>query len=172
MTPADPIAQTERLRIRPMERSDAEAMGTVYGDLEAMRHVGDGSALSEATVLRWVEVTFANYASRGYGMFAVELLATGQVIGFCGLVHPGGQQMPELKYAYLREHWGQGYATEAGSALREHGAGSLGMRGILATVDPEHTVSQRVLAKCGFTYRSTRIEEDGLPTAVWAWGEL
>ncbi|MDF1838441.1 MAG: GNAT family N-acetyltransferase [Planctomycetota bacterium] len=172
MSLQDPVAETERLRIRHLQPSDIAHMRVVYGDLEAMRYVGDGSAISEEDCVRWVDVTLKNYTKRGYGMFVVELKESGRVIGFCGLVHPGDQELPELKYAYLREHWGQGYASEAGEALRAHGEHSLGMPGIIATVDPEHIVSHRVLAKCNFTLRKTITEDDGLPIAVWAWGQI
>ena len=172
MTSHTPIAQTERLRLRRMQRCDVDAMRDVYSDPEAMRYVGDGSAISEEDVLRWVDITLANYANKGYGMFVVELRETGQVIGFCGLVHPGGQELPELKYAYLRDHWGNGYATEAGEALRGYGERELGMAGIISTVDAEHTVSQQVLKKCNFTYRKTLLEEGEPPVALWAWGEI
>lgn len=170
--PRDPVAQSTRLRIRPMVATDQDALGQVYGDLDAMRYVDDGTAISEEDCARWVQVTAANYTKRGYGMFVVELRHTGQLIGFCGLVHPGGQELPELKYAYHREFWGRGYATEAGLALCDYGRREFAMAGIIATVHPDHQVSQGVLGKCGFTLRETRRNDDGSHTAVWAWGEI
>ena len=50
-------------------------------------------------------------------MFALEERSPGAVVGFCGLVHPGGSRTSRVKYALLRAHWGRGLATEAVSAL-------------------------------------------------------
>jgi len=45
-------------------------------------------------------------------VFAIELKSESRAVGFCGIVHPGGQAA-ECKYAYLRRFWGQGIASEA-----------------------------------------------------------
>ena len=83
--------ETARLKIRRIVPSDVDAMFAVYGDAESMRYVGDGQPLTFERCEQWVRVTEKNYAARGYGMFALEERATGEVVGFAGLVHPGGQ---------------------------------------------------------------------------------
>lgn len=45
---------------------------------------------------------------------------------------------------------GQGYASEAVQAVTEHGLCHYGYPEIIATVQPDHGASQRVLAKCGY----------------------
>ena len=91
-----------------------------------------------------------HYRKLGYGMFTVEARGTGAVVGFCGLVHPGGQPDVEVKYAFLRSYWGQGLATEH----------------VIATVAPDNTASHRVLAKARMTQRSPRHNPDGSITHV------
>src|SRR5579871_739553 len=115
MTPI--VFETLRLIARQIQPDDVEAMLAVYGDAEAMRWVGDGQPLDRAQCEQWVTVTHRNYATRGYGMYALVERQSGAVIGFCGLVHPGGQPEAEIKYALRREFWGQGFATEAAAAL-------------------------------------------------------
>jgi RimJ/RimL family protein N-acetyltransferase len=90
-------------------------------------------------------------------------------VGFCGLVHPGGQPEPEIKYAFLRPHWGKGLATEAVSALIAYGAGCHGLRHIIATVAPGNAASQRVLQKAGMRPGATRDNGDGSITLVYEW---
>ncbi len=92
---------------------DPPELMAVYGDAEAMKWVGDGQPIAEDEGSNWLAITRRNYEKRGYGMFAVELKSKPGVIGFCGIVHPGEQQEAEVKYAYLRQFWGQGIATEA-----------------------------------------------------------
>ncbi|AOK28382.1 hypothetical protein AQ611_02025 [Burkholderia singularis] len=163
------LFETPRLHVRRWRADDLGALLTVYGDAEAMRWVGDGVALTEADCVRWLAVTERNYAQRGYGMFAVELLADATVIGFCGLVHPGGQDDAELKYAFRREHWGHGYATEAAASTLRHGRDAFGLSTIIATVMPQNSASLGVLRKAGMQRIEDRIEADGSATAMFVW---
>ena len=161
------LFQTTRLRVRLMEARDLEALLEVYGDREAMRWVDDGEPLSRAQALRWIEVTARNIANRGYGMSPVELRDGGTVIGFCGLVHPGGQDEAELKYAYRREVWGNGIASEVARGMCGYGERVHGLREVIATVAPANIASQRVLANAGFALREERSREGGARTLVF-----
>ncbi len=159
------LFETTRLVGRRLSMDDVDALYAVYGDAEAMRWVGDAQPLTRA---QWVEVTYNNYTSRGYGMTALVERQTGAVVGFCGLVHPGGQEDAELKYALRREYWGKGLATEAASAMLDYGVRTVGSTRIIATVAPEHARSQRVLLKAGMTQLATRQNDDGTFTEIFA----
>jgi RimJ/RimL family protein N-acetyltransferase len=165
----DPLFETERLRVRRLRESDLEAMLVVYGDADAMRWVGDGKTLTREDAHRWLDVTERNLAARGYAMSAIEPRTGGRVIGFCGLVHPGGQAEPELKVALLRDHWGRGLATEAARGMLDWGAYRFGMQRVIATVAPQHRVSHRVLRRIGFREGAMRLDEDGARTQVFEW---
>ncbi len=134
-----------------------------------MRWVGDGKPITPEACLRWMKVTESNYASRGYGMFALEDSATGHVIGFCGFVHPDGQLEPEVKYSFIRPVWGEGLASEIVPPLLEYGAKQHGLNRIVATVDEGHVASQRVLLKAGAKLIERRVEADGGTTQVFEW---
>jgi RimJ/RimL family protein N-acetyltransferase len=144
-------------------------MHAVYGDAEAMRWVGDGQPLDRAGCVEWVGVTLRNYERRGYGMSAIVDRESGDVIGFCGLVHPGGQPEAEVKYALRRQAWGRGLATEVVAALLRHGATAHGLRRVIATVAPDNTASQRVLLKAGMTKGALRRNDDGSFTQLFSW---
>lgn len=165
--PTATVATTARLIIRRIGPGDRAALLAVYGDADAMRWVGDGSALGAAECERWIEITRENYRSRGYGMFAIALAPDGPVIGFCGLVHPHDQPEPELKYALRREYWGQGFASEAAAGLLRYGVEGLGLSGIIATVAPANAASQRVLRKCGMREIEPRRNADGTTDRVF-----
>lgn len=163
------VFETDRLIARRIEPADATAMHAVYGDENAMRWVGDGVPLDLAQCKQWVEVTHRNYAARGYGMFALVSRQSGEVIGFCGLVHPGGQPEAEIKYALRREFWGRGLASEAAAAMLAAGASRFGLRRVIATTAPENTASHRVLLKAGMHLGSLRRDDDGTETQVFEW---
>ncbi len=163
------VFNTPRLTARRLNGGELEALLAVYGDADAMRWVGDGLALSREQCEKWIEVTLGNYQRRGYGMFALEEKASGRVVGFAGLVHPGGQAEPEIKYAFLRSHWGQGLATEAARGLVEYGQRVHGLNHIIATAAPANAASHRVLRKAGFTPGPLRQNEDGTATQLFFW---
>ncbi len=134
-----------------------------------MQFVGDGSPITLESCQEWLEVTARNYSLRGYGMFSLEERATGLVVGFCGLVHPGGQSEAEVKYAFLREAWGKGYASEAVPYLLGYGHQAHGLSRVIATVAPGNLASQRVLAKAGAKRIAPRLHSDGSTTLVYEW---
>ena len=160
---------TERLVVRRWRDSDLISILSVYGDPDAMRWVGDGNPITNEACARWLEITHNNYAKRGYGMFAVETKAEACVIGFCGLVHPGGREEPEIKYAYHRSHWGHGYASEAAYGMLRYGANTHGLERIIATAAPENTSSHKVLVKAGMQRGALLRNDDGSHTQLFFW---
>ncbi|QDU68728.1 GNAT family N-acetyltransferase [Engelhardtia mirabilis] len=160
---------TQRLIVRELDFDDEESLFAVYSDPEAMRWVDDGQPIPRGDCTRWIEVTRRNYATRGYGMSAVVLAESGEVVGYCGLVHPGGQEEAEVKYAFLRAHWGAGLATETVTAMIEWGRERFGLRRVIATLSPENLASKRVLEKSGLASIEVRRDEDGSEVLVMAW---
>ncbi|MEM9373557.1 MAG: GNAT family N-acetyltransferase [Planctomycetota bacterium] len=73
--------------------------------------------------------------------------------GFAAWCTQGGQPEPELKYAFRRAFWGQGFATEAGRALIEWGFDTARLNSIIATVSPDNQASHAVLRKIGMRER-------------------
>ena len=164
-----PLFETSRLRVRRWRPADDDALFAVYSDEEGARWVGDGQPITEQECQLWLRVTSENYKQRGYGMFAIDALQTNQVIGFCGIVHPGGQTEPEIKYAFLKQHWGQGMASEVVPALLTYSARTFGLHRIIATVAPENLASQRVLHKAGMARLEARMDEHGARELVYEW---
>ena len=163
------IFQSERLLCRRWIPEDFDSLFTVYSDPESMKWVGDGLPISREDCTKWFKVTEINYATRGYGMFALVEREYGSVVGFAGLVHPGGQAEPEVKYALLRTHWGMGLASEVVPQLLAYGASTHSLRRIVATVASGNLASQRVLAKAGMALTRRRSNEDGSTTLVFEW---
>lgn len=163
----DIVFETNRLVVRRWRSSDLPSLKAVYGDKEAMKWVGDGQPITDDLCAEWLIVTNRNYKKYGYGMFAVELKSESRVIGFCGIVHPGGQEEAECKYAYLRHFWGQGIATEALGGLIGYGVKSHGIGRMIATTSPQNIASHRVLLKAGMVRGTLRKNEDGSFTQIF-----
>lgn len=163
------LFETPRLLCRRWRTGDVDVLFDVYSDPEGARWVGDGSPIARDECEAWLGVTNRNYAERGYGMYALDDRASGQTLGFCGLVHPGGQAEAEVKYALLRSHWGRGLASEVVPAIVAYGARGHALTRVIATVAPENLASQRVLRKAGFTFLAEKVDEDGDLTRWFEW---
>ncbi len=162
---------TKRLIFAQIEKEDEDVFKRVYSDPEAATYVGDGTPISEEDCKLWIKVTQRNYETRGYGMLKILEQSTGEVVGCCGVVHPGNQEAPEIKYCFIKEHWGKGFATEAVTALISHFKTEHGVADFVATVHPANIASQRVLAKSLFKQGETLSDEDGSETLVFYFGD-
>ncbi|MFM1896355.1 MAG: hypothetical protein RLZZ385_1429 [Pseudomonadota bacterium] len=163
------IFETPRLTCRLWQPSDLSAIYELYSDPLGARWVGDGQPITLAECERWLQVTATNYRIRGYGMFALDDKSSGRLVGCCGLVHPGGQAEAEIKYAFLRDFWGRGLATEVVPALLEYAAYQHGLKRVIATVAPENLGSRRVLEKSGLLQCAEQRDDNGEQTLVYEW---
>jgi RimJ/RimL family protein N-acetyltransferase len=158
------VARTDRLIIRRLRRDDFEDFHALCGDPIAMRYMDDGQPLTADQTRQWIEVSLENYTARGWGCFGVTTREPDcdRLIGFCGFARPPERPgVVELIYAFLPEHWGKGYATEAARAVIDVGFRRCGMTRIEATVNAENDASKRVLKKAGMTWEKRATEQDG-----------
>lgn len=161
------VFETERLVVRRWRDSDLPHILAVYGDAEVTKWVGNGKPITEEEAREWLVVTQRNYEKYGYGMFAVEFRSRPGIIGFCGIVHPMGQEEAEVKYAYLPSVWGHGIATEALSGLISYGINIHGLSRLIATTALENVASHAVLLKVGMSRGELRVEKDGSFTQIF-----
>jgi ribosomal-protein-alanine N-acetyltransferase len=147
---------TERLELRPYVIDDVPAIHAVlYGDADAMRLVGGAVDLAETR--RRIEDYIARQHSAGYSFWAVVERRTGALAGEAGLIAFGGEGPEvELGYAFGRDFWGRGLATEAARAVVAEAFGPLALQRVVAVTKPVNLGSQRVLAKLGFVPRGRR----------------
>ena len=112
------ILETERLFLREMNRSDYDALYRVLADPVIMRHYP--YAFDEKRVRDWIERNMKRYRENGFGLWAVCLKGTGEMIGDCGLTlqNINGAMLPEIGYHIRGDCQRRGYAGEAAKAVR------------------------------------------------------
>ncbi|MEX1131912.1 MAG: GNAT family N-acetyltransferase [Flavobacteriales bacterium] len=144
------IVTTARLYLREMTLDDAEHAFRLNSDPEVVRHTGDGPFASVEAAREFL-ADYPDYRLNGFGRWAVLRRSDNVWLGWCGLKrHANGDV--DLGYRLLREHWGQGYATEAGYACLELGFGRFGLDTIIGRVARENLASVRVLEKLAMRY--------------------
>ncbi len=160
--------ETARLSVRHFRPTDLDAFASLCADPEVMRFVGDGTTLSREEVAHWIEVCRGKYRDRGYGTSAVLEKASGEFLGYCGVVRAPDQKFDELIYVFHQKAWGKGYATEAGRAMLDHVFARTSLERIWATIHQDNADSVRVVEKLGFSFQRRELEADGSYTAYYA----
>lgn len=149
------VTETTRLVLREMIPADAGEAFALNADPEVVRYTGDGPFASVEEARAFL-THYPDYRVHGMGRWAVLRKADGKWLGWCGLKrHSNGDV--DLGYRLLREHWGQGYATEAGKACLEVGFGHFALETIIGRVARENIASIRVLEKLGMSYWKTDV---------------
>jgi hypothetical protein len=87
-----------------------------------------------------------------FGLYMVELKATGQPIGICGLVQRDYLADADVGFAFLPEFWSRGYAFESAAAVKAFAFETLGLARVLAITSPDNVGSIRVLQKIGLEF--------------------
>lgn len=160
------IFTTERLLVRHFCADGLDAFAALCADPLVMRYVGDGTTLPRSEVARWIDVCRERYALRGYGTSAVFERATGDFIGYCGVVCAPGNSFDELIYVFHTRVWGRGYATEAAGAMLRYVFERAPLNRIYATIYPENHASVHVATKLGFAFEREE-PDDGKPVAFY-----
>lgn len=111
--------ETPRLILREMEMSDFDALYAVLADSDIMKHYP--YTFDEKRVRGWITKNIKRYRVFGFGLWAVCLKETGEMIGDCGLTmqNIGGFIRPEIGYHIRKEMQRKGYAKEAAAAVRD-----------------------------------------------------
>ena len=111
--------ETGRLFLREMTEGDFGALYRILADSDIMQHYP--YSFDEERVRGWITRNIDRYRIFGFGLWAVCLKETGEMIGDCGLSMQliGGQIKPEIGYHIRADHQKKGYATEAAKAVRD-----------------------------------------------------
>lgn len=113
------IIETERLLLREFALDDFNALYEIMSDAETMQHYL--KPFDEQRVKGWIEWNLRNYRQYGFGLWAVVLKETGELIGDCGLTIQSieGVLLPEIGYHIHKKDWRKGYGSEAAKAVRD-----------------------------------------------------
>jgi len=113
------IIETERLFLREMTEDDFDALYQVLSDSDIMQHYP--YIFDEARVRNWIQRNIERYRVLGFGLWAVCLKESGEMIGDCGLTMQiiNGQIKPEIGYHIKADKQRKGYAKEAAIAVRD-----------------------------------------------------
>ena len=161
------VLTTERLRLRPLDTGDVDALHAVCMDPDVRRYLWDDLPVTIETVAEVVAQSGKDRVEKGLGLWGLRRTGERELIGVCGLRNVPGTELVEILYSLDRAQWGQGLATEAARAVLDWGFDVLGLERIHGGFDEPNLGSRRVLERLGMRYVG-HFEVNGMQTPYYA----
>lgn len=152
------ILETERLYLRELTQEDYPSLCRILQDEETM-YAYEG-AFCDTEVQEWLDRQISRYRRWGFGLWAVILKETDQMIGQCGLtMQPWkGEEVLEVGYLLERNFWHRGYATEAARACRDYAFEVLQAKEVCSIIRDTNLASQKVAIRNGMCRKDSDIK--------------
>ncbi|MEO8030697.1 MAG: GNAT family N-acetyltransferase [Gemmatimonadota bacterium] len=146
-----PVFETQRLAVRRLTLADAPFAFDLVNTPNFVRFIGDKGVRDIPGAERYLrEGAIASYEKHGFGLYLVLRKTDQQPLGITGLVKRDSLEFADLGYAFMPEHWGQGYASEAALGVLEYARNQLGIGSLLAITSPDNADSIKLLVRLGF----------------------
>lgn len=159
---------TTRLTAERLNETYLADLVTLHLDPEVSRYLG-GVRSADATKA-YLAVNMAHWEQHGFGLWALRT-RDGAFAGRAGIRHivVDGIDEIEIAYAFKREFWGQGFASEIAAALTEIGLSQLELPSLIGLVFVANGASRRVLEKANYVLEKSTIHrgEDVVIYRIW-----
>jgi RimJ/RimL family protein N-acetyltransferase len=141
--------KTERLLLRQWRNQDLPEMASINADSTVMKYYPKLLSRQESNAA--VEKFKSLISKNGWGFWAVESTRDRSFIGLVGL-HKPAYKLPfgpcvEIGWRLARASWGQGYATEAGTACLDFAFGKLELSEVFAFSSVPNMKSRAVMER-------------------------
>ncbi len=143
------LTETERLKIVSIGIDDTDLLFQLTSNADVMKFFP--KILNHLETTEMVCKIMEHYKKYGHSFWKLLSKKDEQFIGITGLLHQDieDQEETEISYRIIREHWNNGYATEAAKACREYAQSALGKKRLISLILPENIASIRVAQKLG-----------------------
>lgn len=169
--------ETQRLILREMTGDDFGALYEVLGDSDIMQHYPH--TFDDSRVRGWIERNAERYRVFGFGLWAVVLKETGEVIGDCGLTmqNINGFIRPEIGYHIAKRCQRRGYAKEAARSCRDTAFETMPFGEIYSYMKKANVASSAVAASIGMRFIEEFTDSENELSVVYGitrgeWNEL
>jgi RimJ/RimL family protein N-acetyltransferase len=162
------IAESSRMILRHLNDKDAPFILEIVNSPGWLRYIGDRGVRDLEGAQRYIDRNVNNYQTQGFGLYAMELKDTREVVGICGLLKRDYLPAADIGYALLPAFEGRGLAIEAGRAVMDFAIEKLEMDTLFAIVTPANSRSIALLQKLGFQFEKETVE-GGEQLLVYKW---
>jgi len=154
------IFETDRLIVQQYEfEKDAENFFLLNGDEEVMKYIRATKAREDCD--KFLRQNIESYKTNPLmGRWAAYEKATGKFVGSFAFIPVEGTENNQLGYAFLKEYWGRGFATELMKEGIKHVFEKTDLDEVYGITQTPNIASQKVLLKVGFKPYKT-YKDDG-----------
>ncbi|MFN3968366.1 GNAT family N-acetyltransferase [Flavobacterium sp.] len=169
------ILETNRLILRPLELTDAEAMFDMDKNPEVHKYLWQTPVQQIDEVIKVIEYVRGQYERNNIGRFATIVKETGEFIGWTGIkfvddhVENGNTNFYDYGYRLNEKFWNKGYATEASKAWLDYGFNQMKIDKMNAYTHSENGASNHILQKVGLKFMEEYPDKDGV---IWKWWQM
>ena len=143
--------QTARLGFGLWSEADLPLAMALWGDPEVARNIG--GPFTPDQVEQRLARELSNLRTHGIQYWPIFLLATGDLVGCCGLKpYRDDERIFETGFHLRPAFWRQGLGEEASRAVIDHAFRNLGASSLFAGHHPQNEASRRLLLKLGFRF--------------------
>jgi RimJ/RimL family protein N-acetyltransferase len=166
--------ETERLTLERWDERHRPPFRLMSRDPDVKRFIGPGVALETEKADEDFDWMLAHWEEHGFGWRSVLDKATNQWLGFVGLsfIPPELEgftaDQVEIGWSLVRRAWGQGYATEGASRVRNEAFECVGLDRLMARLQPANIASARVAQKIGMKYEREGIGLHGVALHIYS----
>jgi [ribosomal protein S5]-alanine N-acetyltransferase len=168
---------SERLILRRIDQCDLGFFTQTHADPDVARYIGTGQPRSDAETQQWLASILHGYTNADLGQLAVVRKEDGAILGRCGLsdsvverspadgaIRKGWffshyappdldvQPVPEFGYTFAKQHWGQGYASEAARTVFDYIRQNRSIPKVMSVIHTDNRASLGVVQKFGVGY--------------------
>ena len=170
------ILETQRLILRPLELSDAEALFELNKNPNVHKYLWQKPEVAIEESIKVIEYVQRQYKENNIGRFATILKDTNEFIGWTGIkfvndhVENGNTNFFDYGYRLGEPHWNKGYATEATQFWLDYGFNQMKIEIMNAYTHAQNGASNHILQKCGMQFIKEYLDPDNY--VLWKWWQM
>jgi [ribosomal protein S5]-alanine N-acetyltransferase len=160
--------ETARLIIRSTSEDDLGFLASLWTDPEVTRYLGGPRNYEEVINGLGSDIQFEPQST--FNLWAVIQKDTGQIIGHCGIIEKDieGKSEYEIIYVFNKNAWHKGFASEAAHSVLKYAINQLGLKRLIALIDPDNLQSRKVAIKIGLKYEKDITRPNGKNMCIFA----
>lgn len=155
-----PDFTTNRLILSPWPAHEIEFFWQLNTHPQVRQYLWDDQTISFEAAKDILTQNKQLFTKQQFGLWQIQSKQKMKILGYIGLWFFFEEPQPQLLYALHPDHWGQGYAVEAGQAILAYTWKTLGFEYLTAATDQVHRASQKVMERLGMSFLARRVEGD------------
>ena len=145
------VLETERLILRELSQVDFQDLAEILQNPNVMYAYEHN--FSDSDVQIWLDRQIERYKKYGFGLWAIVLKDTGEMIGQAGLTMQPYKNTEVLEIGYLLKEsfWHYGYAREAAMGCKKYAFEKLNKDRVYSIIKADNLASMKVAESIGMS---------------------